>query len=149
MRILSFYLIGLVFGLGISVSGMANPAKVLNFFDIAGSWDPSLAFVMGGALLVTALGYRLVLARPAPIMDTAFHLPTAQRLDARLLGGAAVFGVGWGIAGFCPGGALPALGTGRAEVAWFVLALMVGIVATRKGLDRATAHKAGLGVQRG
>lgn len=142
MRLLSLYLIGLVFGVGISVSGMANPAKVLNFFDIAGSWDPSLAFVMGGALIVTALGYRLVLARPTPIFAPKFSLPTAQRLDARLLGGAGIFGVGWGIAGFCPGGALPALGTGRAEVAWFVLALVIGIVATRFVLDRSAARSA-------
>lgn len=142
MRLLSLYFIGLVFGVGISVSGMANPAKVLNFFDIAGSWDPSLAFVMGGALVVTALGYRFVLARPAPILAPQFSLPTAQRLDARLLGGAAIFGVGWGIAGFCPGGALPALGTGRAEVAWFVLALVVGIVVTRLVLDRNAARRA-------
>lgn len=142
MRLLSLYFIGLVFGVGISVSGMANPAKVLNFFDIAGSWDPSLAFVMGGALVVTALGYRFVLARPAPILAPRFSLPTAQGLDARLLGGAAIFGVGWGIAGFCPGGALPALGTGRAEVAWFVLALVVGIVVTRLVLDRNAARSA-------
>lgn len=144
MRLLTLYLIGLIFGVGISISGMANPAKVLNFFDIAGSWDPSLAFVMGGALAVTALGYRLVLARPAPRMAPAFQLPTAKALDARLLGGAAIFGLGWGIAGFCPGGALPALGTGRAEVAWFVLALSLGIIATKLVLNRsATGLRSG------
>ena len=133
MRLVSAYLIGLVFGIGISISGMANPAKVLNFFDVAGSWDPSLILVMGGALVVTFIGYRLVLRRPAPLMDPKFHLPDNSRIDARLLGGAAVFGVGWGIAGFCPGGALPALGTGRIEVFAFVAALIAGILVA-KGL---------------
>ena len=133
MRLVSAYLIGLVFGIGISISGMANPAKVLNFFDVAGSWDPSLILVMSGALVVTFIGYRLVLRRPAPLMDLKFHLPDNSRIDARLLGGAAVFGVGWGIAGFCPGGALPALGTGRIEVFAFVAALIAGIFVA-KGL---------------
>ena len=133
MRLIAAYAIGLVFGLGISISGMANPAKVLNFFDVAGSWDPSLAFVMGGALLVTFAGYRVVLRRPAPALAPAFQLPTARDLDARLLGGSAIFGIGWGIAGFCPGGALPALGTGRMEVLVFVASASVGILAARLG----------------
>ena len=124
MRLLSAFLIGLVFGCGILIAGMANPAKVLNFFDVAGTWDPSLAFVMAGALAVTAVGYRLVLARPAPLLATRFEVPTRRDLDARLIGGAATFGIGWGIAGFCPGGALPALGTGRTEVVLFVAALL-------------------------
>jgi len=131
MRVLSAYVIGLVFGLGISLSGMSNPAKVLNFFDIAGHWDPSLAFVMGGALVVTALGYRVVLARPAPVLETRFHLPLSRRIDLRLLGGAGVFGVGWGLSGFCPGGALPALGTGQGDVIMFVTAMIAGILAAR------------------
>jgi uncharacterized membrane protein YedE/YeeE len=112
MRFVLIYLIGVIFGTGIVLSGMANPAKVINFFDIAGTWDPSLAFVMGGALITTAIGYRLVLGRARPIFDGRFNLPTARNLDARLIGGSAIFGIGWGIAGFCPGGALPALGTG-------------------------------------
>lgn len=128
MRMITSYLIGLIFGVGISISGMANPAKVLNFFDVAGTWDPSLAFVMGGALAVTFLGYRFVLKRPEPFLADAFHLPMRRELDLRLIGGSAVFGVGWGIAGFCPGGALPALGTGRAEVFIFVAALLAGIL---------------------
>ncbi len=131
MRLILTYITGVVFGLGIVISGMANPAKVLNFFDIAGTWDPSLAFVMGGALTVTAIGYRLILGRSAPALDTRFHLPTATLLDARLIGGSAVFGVGWGIAGFCPGGALPALGTGNINVLMFVGAMIVGIVLAR------------------
>ncbi|WGH78914.1 DUF6691 family protein [Jannaschia ovalis] len=128
MRLIVAYIIGLVFGTGIAISGMANPAKVLNFFDVAGSWDPSLAFVMGGALAVAALGYRFVLRRPGPVLDTRFHLPGLKLIDARLVGGSAVFGIGWGIAGFCPGGALPALGTGRWEVFAFTAALVTGIL---------------------
>ncbi len=133
------YLIGLVFGTGIALSGMIDPAKVLNFFDVAGTWDPSLAFVMAGALAVAAPGYRLVFRRERPLLDERFHLPKASAIDARLVGGAAVFGIGWGIAGFCPGGALPALGTGRAEAVVFVLALTAGILATRAVLDRRRA----------
>ncbi len=127
MRILLAYVIGTVFGLGISISGMANPAKVLNFFDVAGTWDPSLAFVMASALAVTFVGYRLILPRPAgPMFERRFLLPSAGRIDARLVGGSAVFGIGWGISGFCPGGVLPALGTGRIEVILFVVAMVAG-----------------------
>ena len=131
MRLVSAYLIGLVFGIGIAVSGMANPAKVINFFDVAGSWDPSLAFVMGGALLVTFLGYRLVLQRPRPVLVAQFRIPTSRTIDARLIAGSAVFGIGWGISGFCPGGAIPALGTGRIEPLVAVAALLAGIFAAR------------------
>lgn len=129
MRLIASYIVGLIFGVGISISGMANPAKVLNFFDVAGTWDPSLIFVMGGAVVVTFIGYRFVLKRPAPIMEAKFQLPTRRDLDLPLLGGSAVFGIGWGIAGFCPGGALPALGTGKSEVFIFVAALLAGIFA--------------------
>jgi uncharacterized membrane protein YedE/YeeE len=141
MRLIVSYLIGLVFGIGISISGMANPAKVTNFFDFAGIWDPSLAFVMGGAVIVTFFGYRYVLKSASPMIDTAFHLPTRKDLDAKLLGGSAVFGVGWGIAGFCPGGALPAIGTGRIEVFAFVGAMLAGIFAAR-ALQTKMAAKA-------
>ncbi|WP_299969616.1 DUF6691 family protein [uncultured Roseobacter sp.] len=132
MRLITCYIIGLVFGLGISLSGMANPAKVLNFFDVAGSWDPSLAFVMAGALIVTFVGYRLVLKRHAPLLAADFQLPKRRDLDLSLIGGATVFGVGWGIAGFCPGGALPALGTGNSDVVVFVAALVAGILAAKR-----------------
>jgi uncharacterized membrane protein YedE/YeeE len=140
MRLITTYLIGLIFGVGISISGMANPAKVLNFFDIAGTWDPSLAFVMAGALIVTFVGYRFVLKRPAPLMSPTFQLPTRRDLDLPLIGGSAVFGVGWGIAGFCPGGALPALGTGQRDVFVFVAALLLGIIIA-KGLQAAIASR--------
>lgn len=123
---------GAIFGLGIAISGMANPAKVLNFFDVAGSWDPSLIFVMGGALLTTAVGYALVFgARNKPLFDAEFHLPVNKTIDARLVAGSATFGIGWGIAGFCPGGAIPALGFGGIPVIAFVGAMVIGIVLAR------------------
>ena len=131
MKHIIFYLIGLVFGIGISISGMANPAKVLNFFDVAGTWDPSLMFVMGAALVVTFVGYRLAFRRTAPLAAPKFDLPTRRDIDLPLVGGSAVFGIGWGIAGFCPGGALPALGTGNAQVALFVAALIGGMFIAR------------------
>lgn len=131
MKVIFAGLTGLVFGIGIAVSGMMNPAKVLNFFDVAGRWDASLAFVMGGALIVTALGYRLVWRRSKPVFDDQFQIPGSTRIDRKLIGGSALFGIGWGIAGFCPGAALPALGTGRWEVVLFVVAVIVGLVLRR------------------
>ncbi len=139
MRLLASYVIGVIFGLGIIVSGMVNPAKVINFFDFFGTWDPSLIFVMGGALAATLIGYRFVLARPEPLLATSFKLPTSQHIDARLIAGAAIFGVGWGIAGFCPGGAIPAIGTGRSDVFVFVAGLLIGIIATRLIIARLGA----------
>ena len=146
MRLPFAYLVGLIFGLGISLSGMANPAKVINFFDVAGTWDPSLALVMGGGVVVTFIGYRLVLSRSGPIFENEYSLPKRTDIDGRLVGGSIVFGVGWGIAGYCPGGALPVLGTGNLTVVLFVAALIVGIVLTRlseKYLSdkRETAHE--------
>lgn len=140
MRLILSYCVGLVFGVGIAISGMANPAKVLNFFDVAGTWDPSLAFVMGGALMVTALGYRYVLKRQTSFLGGGFQMPQRSDLDLPLIGGSAVFGIGWGIAGFCPGGALPAIGTGRAEVMIFVAALVVGILAAKWMQARLVRH---------
>ena len=131
MKLVYAGLTGLVFGTGIALSGMMDPAKVLNFFDLAGSWDPSLAFVMGGALLVTFIGYRLVWMREGPIFGGAFQLPTSKVIDAKLIGGSALFGIGWGIAGFCPGAAIPALGTGRWEVALFLGAVIAGFYLRR------------------
>ena len=131
-KLVSAFLIGGVFGLGIAISGMINPAKVLNFFDIAGTWDPSLIFVMAGGLAVAFVGYRLVFGRSrTPVFETAFALPTKRVIDAELVGGAAVFGIGWGIAGFCPGGAIPALGLGYSATAIFVAAVIAGILVAR------------------
>lgn len=138
MRVFLTFLTGALFGTGIAMSGMANPAKVINFFDIAGTWDPSLAFVMGGAVIVTFIGYRLVLKRPAPVFEPTFDIPNNQKLDAKLLAGAGVFGIGWGIGGFCPGGALPALGTLDTRVIVFVAALVGGMLATRIIMARVT-----------
>jgi uncharacterized protein len=118
---------GALFGLGLAVSGMINPAKVIGFLDLAGEWDPTLAFVMGGALLVTIPAFRLILGRQRPILAGDFALPAESTLDARLLGGAALFGVGWGLSGFCPGPAVAALVTGLAPVVAFVAAMMAGM----------------------
>lgn len=130
-RILVAGLIGLIFGAGIALAGMANPAKVLNFFDVAGTWDPSLLLVMTSALAVTAVGYRLVLRRPRPFFGGQFHLPTGRRIDVPLVAGSAVFGIGWGLSGFCPGGAIPALGLGELSAWVFVGAMLAGIFAAR------------------
>ena len=123
--------VGIVFGTGIAISGMANPAKVLNFFDIAGTWDPSLALVMASALVVAAIGYRFVFKRPKPLFDARYHLPTSRKLDMPLVLGSAVFGIGWGISGFCPGGAIPALGLSEPSAWIFVGSMLAGIAATR------------------
>jgi uncharacterized protein len=131
-KLVSAFLIGGVFGLGIAISGMVNPAKVFNFFDLAGAWDPSLAFVMGGGLVVAFIGYRLIFAqRKAPVFESEFALPLQRRVDRELVAGAALFGVGWGIAGFCPGGAIPALGLGHPETPIFLAAMIAGIVIAR------------------
>ena len=123
--------VGIVFGTGIAISGMANPAKVLNFFDIAGTWDPSLARVMATALVIAAHRYRLVFKRAKPLLDARFHLPSSRRIDMPLVLGSAVFGIGWGISGFCPGGAIPALGLFEPSAWIFVGSMLAGIAATR------------------
>ena len=130
MRLASAFAFGLLFGCGILISGMGDPAKVLNFFDIAGTWDPSLAFVMGGALLVTAIGYRLVFRMRGPVLAQSFSLPTRTDLDLKLIGGSAVFGIGWGLSGFCPGGLIPVLGLGI-EPLITALAIAAGILTAR------------------
>jgi uncharacterized membrane protein YedE/YeeE len=127
--------IGLIFGLGLILSGMSNPAKVLNFLDIggipAGTWDASLAFVMAGAIAVTFGGFRLVLRRARPFLAERFHLPVISDLDPRIVAGPAIFGIGWGLAGFCPGPALTALGFGSASAFIFVGAMFAGMVLAR------------------
>ena len=126
-RILAALASGLLFGLGLVVSGMVNPAKVLGFLDVAGDWDPSLAFVMAAAIPVAALGFRRGSGMAAPLCDAAFAPPARRRIDARLLGGAALFGIGWGLAGFCPGPALASLGFGGWPVLGFVAAMLAGM----------------------
>lgn len=132
MKYLSAFLIGAVFGLGIVISGMGNPAKVQNFFDVFGSWDPSLSFVMGGALAVVLPGYALIFRRRSePLLEAEYRLPTRTAIDGRLVGGAAIFGVGWGIVGYCPGGAIPVIGLLDPSIFLFIAAMLAGIAATR------------------
>jgi len=123
--------LGLLFGIGLVVSGMSDPAKVLGFLDLFGTWDPSLAFVMGGAVLVAFFGYRAVLARSRPIVGDRFHLPEKTAIDGRLIAGSAIFGIGWGLGGFCPGPALTALGLGAAGTLVFIPAMALGMWAAR------------------
>ncbi len=127
LRMLVALFSGALFGLGLAVSGMVDPAKVIGFLDVAGDWDPTLAFVMGGALLVAIPAFRLILRRPHPVLADDFALPTRKDVDARLLGGAALFGVGWGLAGFCPGPSVTALATGLTPVFAFVAAMIAGM----------------------
>ncbi|HSV45732.1 MAG TPA: DUF6691 family protein [Ramlibacter sp.] len=127
MAIFTSLLAGLVFGLGLIVSGMANPAKVLGFLDLAGPWDPSLAFVMAGAIAVGAAAFAVARRRTTSFLGLDLNLPTASRLDRRLVGGSLLFGIGWGLAGFCPGPALVALGMGEAKAAVFVAAMLAGM----------------------
>lgn len=126
---------GGLFGFGLAWSGMTNPARVLAFLDVTGDFDPTLALVMAGALLITLPAFARVLRWPRPLLQPAFRLPTATRIDAPLIGGAALFGLGWGLAGLCPGPALVALGSGWGEAAIFVAA-MLGGMALHALLDR-------------
>jgi uncharacterized protein len=119
--------VGVVFGAGLLLSGMTQPAKVLAFLDWTGAWDPSLMFVMGSAIPVYAIGYRLALRRTRPLLAGAFVLPTRSALDARLLGGAALFGIGWGISGYCPGPAIVSLASGASDVMVFVATTALGM----------------------
>jgi len=120
-------LAGAVFGIGLIVSGMADPAKVLGFLDLAGAWDPSLAFVMAGAVLVGAIVFTFARKRTMSLLGLPMRMPTASQLDRRLVGGSLLFGVGWGIAGFCPGPALVALGMGEQKALVFVVAMLLGM----------------------
>lgn len=129
MNILIGLISGLLFGMGLIISGMANPAKVLGFLDVAGTWDPTLAFVMGGALTTTAIGYRLVTRNDKPLFDVAFHIPSLNTIDKKLVGGAALFGLGWGLIGLCPGPSIVAIGSGKTEALIFGVAMCIGLVA--------------------
>jgi uncharacterized membrane protein YedE/YeeE len=127
MSFLVNLLFGLLFGVGLIVSGMGDPAKVQNFLDLFGTWDPSLAFVMGGAVFVTFLGYRLVQRRSKPIAGRKFHLPSKAGIDSGIIVGPALFGAGWGLGGFCPGPALTGLGLAQAGTLAFVPAMLAGM----------------------
>lgn len=130
-QILPGLVAGLLFGIGLAVSEMINPAKVLNFLDIFGHWDASLVFVMLGAVVTTAIGYRLVLRRERPLFEARFMLPTRRDVDTRLLAGSAIFGIGWGLGGYCPGPALSGLAFGALETMVFVAAMIAGMAMTR------------------
>ena len=125
---LSIFIAGFLFGLGLVVSGMANPGKVVGFLDLAGSWDPSLILVMGGGLLVTVPAFHFVLKNPQPLFEEKFFLPTSKAVDKKLLGGAMLFGLGWGIAGFCPGPAIVALVSLNSTVLLFFAAMIAGML---------------------
>ena len=131
-RILAGLGAGLLFGLGLAVSQMVNPAKVLAFLDVAGAWDPSLALVMAGAVAVTWVGYRLVLDRSRPILGESFQLPTRTDIDAPLLIGAVIFGLGWGLAGLCPGPAIASIAYLQTESFYFLPALFAGMFLARR-----------------
>lgn len=129
MSLLVALLTGLVFGLGLAVSGMTDPARVQGFLDLAGRWDPTLAFVMGGGLVVNIPAWWLTRRRARPVCAARFALPTKQRIDTPLLVGAASFGIGWGLSGFCPGPALASLTGGAPAVLLFCLAMLAGMAA--------------------
>jgi uncharacterized membrane protein YedE/YeeE len=125
-------LCGLVFGVGLAMSGMTDTAVVLGFLDVTGQWNPDLAFVMGGAVLVTLIAFRFVLKMKKPILNRRFSLPGRSVIDGRLLGGAAIFGIGWGVYGYCPGPALAALSYMDNKTAMFVVAMLVGMALANK-----------------
>ncbi len=130
-QIFASLIAGLLFGIGLAVSQMVNPAKVLNFLDFTGTWDPSLAFVLAGAVGTAAVGFRLIRRRTAPLFADAFQLPTARHIDWRLVIGSAIFGIGWGLVGFCPGPAVAALAIEQTGVGLFVVAMLAGMAAFR------------------
>ncbi len=127
MQILSALIAGFVLGLGLLVSQMTNPAKVLNFLDVAGIWDPSLLLVIGGAVVTTLVGFQLLKKRSAPLFADVFHLPTKTEIDYRLLVGAALFGVGWGLGGLCPGPAVTSILIANLGIVVFIAAMIFGM----------------------
>lgn len=144
MRRLTEFLIGLLFGLGLILSGMSDPGKVLGFLDLAGAWDPSLLFVMGGAIAVSVLAFAFARRRTHAFLGDAMQLPTAADVDRRLVVGSLVFGVGWGLVGFCPGPAVVALGAGHWQALVFTVAMLAGLA-----LHQWTAGMRGLDVAEG
>jgi uncharacterized protein len=132
MKRLIALLIGALFGAGLVVSGMSNPGNVLNFLDVTGTWDARLMFVMGGAVVMTSIGFAVLMRRTRPLFAEKFTWPTATMIDKKLLIGAALFGVGWGLAGYCPGPALASIGAGAKDMLLFIPALVAGMwIATK------------------
>lgn len=128
MHRISEFVVGLLFGWGLLISGMTDPGKVIGFLDLTGPWDPSLAFVMGGGVLVGLLGFTVAKKRTRSILGSAMHLPTSRDIDRRLVLGSLVFGAGWGLAGFCPGPGIVSLGAGQAKAGLFVVAMIAGML---------------------
>ncbi len=133
---------GALFGAGLVISGMTDPVRVIGFLDVFGNFDPRLMFVLGGAVLVTAVSFRFVARMSKPFAAPRFEISRARTIDASLIGGSAIFGIGWGVAGFCPGPALANLSTGNAQAVWFVLAMLVGSTIQRVLARRATIKHA-------
>ncbi len=146
MKRVTPFLVGLLFGLGLCLSGMTSPAKVLAFLDLAGAWDPSLAFVMVGAIAVAFVGFRVAPARGGTVSGAPLDLPTAKAIDGRLIGGSLLFGVGWGLVGLCPGPAIADVGFLDRRAALFVVAMAAGmaIVAVWPSIRAAAPVKAAL-----
>jgi len=142
MQIIYSLLAGAIFGAGLTVSDLVNPARILNFLDVAGNWDPTLLFVMAGGLTVAAVGYSFVFRRSVCVVGDKFNLPSQQRVDVSLVGGAAVFGVGWGLAGICPGPALTDLVMLDPKILLFVAAMLVGMIGANSWPARAAVTKA-------
>jgi uncharacterized membrane protein YedE/YeeE len=138
MHLVTAFAVGLVFGIGLIIAGMTNPAKVQGFLDLGGNWDPSLAFVMGGAILVGLAAFHVAGKRERALLGDAMRLPTATRIDRRLVAGSLAFGVGWGLAGFCPGPALASLATGGVKALVFTGAMLAGMLVFEL-LERGTA----------
>jgi len=127
-KILSALLAGVIFGIGITLSGMVDPNKVVNFLDVTGNWDPSLMFVLGGAVITTGVAYRFIFAQDKPLFDEDFHLPTLLKVDSSLLLGSALFGVGWGLIGYCPGPAVASIGFRPEEPLIVVVSMLAGLL---------------------
>jgi len=143
--VLAGLIAGFIFGLGLCLSGLADPSVVQAFLDVAGAWNPALLFVMGAGLTVTLIGYRLVFGRGRPLLAPRFNLPTSTAIDTPLISGAVIFGIGWGLAGYCPGPAVVSLASGRTEVFAFVTAMVTGMIAVRWMRASLTALPKGLG----
>jgi uncharacterized membrane protein YedE/YeeE len=137
---LAAFFAGAIFAVGLAVAGMTRPEKVVGFLDVGGAWDASLALVMVGAIAVHCVAHRLVTRRSAPLYDDKFHLPTRKDIDARLVGGAAIFGIGWGLGGFCPGPGIVAAGSGTLSALVFVGGMTVGILIENAVLRRGARH---------
>lgn len=132
MPVISAFVFGVVFALGLGVAGMTQPAKIIGFLDVAGNWDPALLFVMAGAVGLSGLLFPRILTRSAPLLSSRFRVPQRHSLDVRLWSGAALFGIGWGLSGYCPGPALVSLATGSDSVVVFLFAMVIGLLLGRE-----------------